>query len=1511
MAEQITRDVVNEAQSMGDPSPIDAPATTTTISSAGNGQAAPEAANIEPKTSDEPLQSPPHAPIIEAPPADDTLLPENVQVDDVERGGEGVSSHEDVPTDVQNAAPDGVQSQPPEASDGVADELVNGDSGDYLAPDDGTRELAAAETSGGSDTEASRADSTDPTSEGPRRHLRSNSVKKPTSFKPVSVTKNFLAKSGASTPSARPTDRGGSPLGQPNSSSQQLARPRLVAKAGSGTSAPRSGLSKVNGAGGAPDASTVWNKNRPAPTPAAKSLTDEELKQQFGIHMATRLQADEASKDPKWADIEDDEDDWAPETVEWMDGTKSTLAQAENQAPSDEEKPKPAQREKPADSPKPAFIMAQRSSATGGTKTILKPGIHTPVNQPKPGGLVLKGAPEKPTLVAKPAAPVPAKSPWAPLPPIDKVSPVAPPVQPPPQSRFSQRDPHGFDALPPAPSPAKEIAADDFSRSWREDRGTKELFNSQSGRYEPVNETRRGSARFDGGFRQPSVLQRPQQNQPGPAEPSAAFQTNRAGHAADEGTWMRRRTSSNVSGGSGQMRRMSFSRPHEVLSMPSDPPQRRPSQQLNVGDAGRPPLPQERTPIPEKGMSSMGQTMARSEHILPDLARDRARPASPDGPTISTVTAGADSQGSAPPLPLPEDPVVVQQRLMREKIERAKKEKERRKEEEEREEAARKERIKLKLAALGLPPDQKARGREASDLPKPGVEAETPSATSASLAQPELDQPTPPRDGPARPFIPESTIAAIPAIPTIPATIAGEIASSALHHDPLVKAQAELRKDAINPWGGSSGMAVSMATGGNVWGAPSHDRALGNGTFEKQQPLAQQHAIASSYTPPHLRGRSPEQLAKLQASQQQTAAPPGQNQDVADWSAVNRGPSKEQLAAVAKLNKSPPSSRSVSPKKPSPWASTSRSRSPKQHQAQHVTDPSKVTQVPTAPGPIGRPVTNPATRNGVQPKKYDTSIWTSLPSELAADEKVKAEKNRAERAELDRRIAAGEVFSYNPEIDVVFKKTGEKRAKSPKTTDAQPVKAVEPQPTKAVEAQPVEIIEAQPVKAIEPQPIKYTTATWNNLPNTLAANEKIIADKNRIALAEFDKLAAAGMRPSYMVDVQTNFKKIGGGKPKSPKTETVVQQAKTTPDAETSATPAHQGEMPATISQSPKHEFTIVQPAPQSQAPHIIAGQRGSKFFPRSQDAHASQPSPPSSKSASPPPPESRSHPAHGEFSSAPKVNLPIPKAVVKLPRHQLRHQSLLKRQFVRSRCDLGLSQLSPPFHGKNASATAPAIALAVSSASKPSIEVTSAQAQTTVALPNHTSIPKAISLIDDTDAVISKPTEEELHNDREFGSTPTVRLPKNPALYAHLLALGPPPRPLPPHLRSCRPVEVSTAEAFEFASEVSISPVSGLALRVRLPGQEATKTCVMPRPQTSSIRRPSNYTNTKKTFAPRTSNTNQQNARARKPQGTFQPQGQPQTAASRPQMQGNNVWAKPPKSASQGNRRTTYGMVH
>ena len=92
-----------------------------------------------------------------------------------------------------------------------------------------------------------------------QHHARSNSVKKPTTFKAVSVTKNFLAKSVTGTPTLKGVEKGLSPFtladldhtdaaavtaaGQNNTITGQSAKPRLVAKSGSG-SVPR--LSKPN-----------------------------------------------------------------------------------------------------------------------------------------------------------------------------------------------------------------------------------------------------------------------------------------------------------------------------------------------------------------------------------------------------------------------------------------------------------------------------------------------------------------------------------------------------------------------------------------------------------------------------------------------------------------------------------------------------------------------------------------------------------------------------------------------------------------------------------------------------------------------------------------------------------------------------------------------------------------------------------------------------------------------------------------------------------------------------------------------------------------------------------------------------------------------------------------------------------------------------------------------------------------------------------------------------------------
>jgi hypothetical protein len=128
---------------------------------------------------------------------------------------------------------------------------------------------AEVSVSGGSDTEASKAETSKATGDE-KGHIRTaSSVKKFASFKPVSVNKTFLAAKG-STP-ATPSklgDKGtaGSTTASTGLSSSSAApRPRLVAKSGSGLrdSAPKASTAANGGkAGTTPDANAVWNKNR-------------------------------------------------------------------------------------------------------------------------------------------------------------------------------------------------------------------------------------------------------------------------------------------------------------------------------------------------------------------------------------------------------------------------------------------------------------------------------------------------------------------------------------------------------------------------------------------------------------------------------------------------------------------------------------------------------------------------------------------------------------------------------------------------------------------------------------------------------------------------------------------------------------------------------------------------------------------------------------------------------------------------------------------------------------------------------------------------------------------------------------------------------------------------------------------------------------------------------------------------------------------------------------------------
>lgn len=434
------------------------------------------------------------------------------------------------------------------------------------------------------------------------------------------------------------------------------------------------------------------------PPPEPTKLTDEELKK-YGIHVASRLQQDDVKVgEANWADIDDDDEDWAPEEITWTDGTKSTIPHHEEHS---EPSPQPPPAELTIESrlhPSGAFAASlhNRDGNIPGKPKSPGPGAeHPPVRHGLPSGkgLILKGAPEKPTLVAKPPAPpTPVKSPWAALPPIDKAPPMAMDMQhgmglgrmqhhQPYQSY--QRDGYGPPPHGMPPPHFKEIAADDFSRGGFRDghpHMNRELFNSQSGRLEPVQD-RRGGPRSDGSYRQApgtTVLQRPSQMSDQP-EPSAAFQTHRT--SAEVGPYGRRRGSSNVSGGSvGFMQRLSRSGEQHV------PPELLSARQPSV--TGR-----SESPVSPRNFSPSG---SRSWQSRPSPNLAYAAPYTNGPPPAPASVASID------------DELEMQKKIMRERRELAKK---RRLEEEEREEAARRNGSGSSWKRWDQPPRERVRRR--------------------------------------------------------------------------------------------------------------------------------------------------------------------------------------------------------------------------------------------------------------------------------------------------------------------------------------------------------------------------------------------------------------------------------------------------------------------------------------------------------------------------------------------------------------------------------------------------------------------------------------------------------------------------------------------------------------------------------------------------------------------------------------------------------------------------------
>ncbi|KAH0558977.1 hypothetical protein GP486_004410, partial [Trichoglossum hirsutum] len=1043
MAELSAQDVVNQARSDRDLSPSDVIASQTKHSQVSGEE---ERAVTLDSQSNEPSAGSPHVNGIEGEFVGDNKknitvwLNRNPRPYSVADWAQSTRSNGELfpePNNVEGGT-EGQQLQP------------NGDvslqpGSDYLSGP-----TTSADVSGGSDSDTTKPDgenSGGKKSTGEKGHNRSQSVKKPASFKAVSVTKNFLAKATTgATPASKLSGDKAPATGQLNTSAQLAAsRPRLVAKTVNGTRdvTPRSGSNgSGNGRGSGPDPNQVWNKNRPVQPPPPKQFTDEELKQTYGIHLATRLQADEAGKEAKWADIDDDDDDWAPDTIEWNDGTKITLPQHEEQALlSEEEAPATISQEKSMDATSPEPSQTELTSV--GTSAIAGSKSAVSGNQPKSGGLVLKGAAEKPTLVSKPQGPpMPVKSPWAPLPPVDKSAPSPIGLQQSHAPRF-QRDPPGFDSTT-APLQAKEIAADDFNRSWRDNQSAsnRELFNSHSGRYEPVGDGRRGQARFDQNFRQPSVLQRPAaHDQQGPAEPSAAFQTNRAG-GHPEGGWSRRRTSSTVSGGSGGFgRRMSFSKGQDMQPSVLHDPHQAGRRGSNAGvNMETPASPRNFSPSrPNHARASPGQSHYPPRGYSPvqpshhQQWQSRASPGVDHAHMVAPYATGMPQGGPHPQqqqqyatpgksqeLPMPpgnelEDPLALQAKIMQESRELAKR---RKKEQQEREEAELKERIKLKLEALGVPQvaekdESKSTNEAGSKENKLSTHNQNTPKSFVSEASGEVRQyglmkvhPTEPfkkpvqvnqlptnKESERQPLGPQTTS------PTKASNVSGtgnrdmgfgngsvpppqEPTTQGAPQSPPSDRKDQPWKnvpagsDKYTSWGGA-GMTTHSTPGGNLWGPPSNDKALGNGTFDRGFGRFPPRSSAQQQFPP------PGPIGPPGGSLRSTSV--DQSSQYAGTASNNIREDSHPTGGM-----SPPGSRPIKPA----------------NQVGAASSPKPA----NGPGPISRPgPIAPPSGPGIprQSRAQAVSAWNNLPAQLAQQDAEAREKRSKEYARLEEEANLG------------------------------------------------------------------------------------------------------------------------------------------------------------------------------------------------------------------------------------------------------------------------------------------------------------------------------------------------------------------------------------------------------------------------------------------------------------------------------------------------------------------------
>lgn len=202
MASSDTEHVVNNAQSMGDSSSIDVHENELSSASAENGSSSAQETSVLPHLAAE--QQEPILFDIKATEPSVTIANGHIPVAAHDESSlsnahtsNGIDSNEDH-GHLPSIQEQGESSQTAlEASNDITNYP------DDIAVTDSNQDFSV-----GSDTEISRADSTEQTRDSENSHLRSNSVKKPTTFKAVSVTKNFLAKTATVPVIAKTGDKG-------------------------------------------------------------------------------------------------------------------------------------------------------------------------------------------------------------------------------------------------------------------------------------------------------------------------------------------------------------------------------------------------------------------------------------------------------------------------------------------------------------------------------------------------------------------------------------------------------------------------------------------------------------------------------------------------------------------------------------------------------------------------------------------------------------------------------------------------------------------------------------------------------------------------------------------------------------------------------------------------------------------------------------------------------------------------------------------------------------------------------------------------------------------------------------------------------------------------------------------------------------------------------------------------------------------------------------------------------